>query len=278
MHPDHVIRRTTARQVAFALLLAGVAAGIATAAEPTEPAAPAEPVERTIAVDTHRPLSAAVTLLQARHGWLMTYEDPAYVHASDVVDATEQVRQDLDQYPPGQAPKVLVPRAAALEVHYRVASDLPARANAESALKAALAAHMRADNPGRFHLLKAGRYIHVVPDQVKDETGKWQPTASLLDAQVILPAGQGSTLDVLAELCRHLSDATGAHVELGTTPINLLARHECQLTALEGSARTVLTRVLDEVGDRFVWQLLYDPGLKWHVLNIQWVEAPPTPE
>jgi len=48
--------------------------------------------------------------LISRYGYFITYEDPRLVYEGDFRDVTMSVRKDLDKYPPGQAPKVLVPQ------------------------------------------------------------------------------------------------------------------------------------------------------------------------
>ena len=70
----------------------------------------------TLTVESPRPVAKAVETLVAKYGSLITYEDPRYEYAGDLQDATSRVRQDLDRYPPGHAPKVVVPLGGRLTV------------------------------------------------------------------------------------------------------------------------------------------------------------------
>src|SRR5687768_5365392 len=72
-------------------------------------AAAAQPETRDVIVDDPRPVPAALQELATRHGRVVTYEDPRYLYSGDIKDVTREVRRDLDRFPPGQAPKVLVP-------------------------------------------------------------------------------------------------------------------------------------------------------------------------
>src|SRR5438128_1413597 len=58
-----------------------------------------------ISVEDPRPLATAITMLEARFRWIITYEDPRYTNLGDISDVTERVRRDLDKYKPGKAPK-----------------------------------------------------------------------------------------------------------------------------------------------------------------------------
>ncbi len=77
-----------------------------------------------LSVDHPRPVAEAILRLANKYGWIITYEDPRYVHETDVVDVTLSVRKDLDKYKPGEAPKVLGPRGGVLELTYDVVPNI----------------------------------------------------------------------------------------------------------------------------------------------------------
>src|SRR5687768_12629780 len=79
-----------------------------------------EPGKDRISVDDARPVARAAETLEQKYGWVVTYEDPRYAHESDLVDVTEKVRKDLDEYKPGQAPKLFVPKGGQLDFEYDV--------------------------------------------------------------------------------------------------------------------------------------------------------------
>src|SRR5437879_2804770 len=76
---------------ALAVVSCGVIAGASTDGQ-----LQAAQVPITITVNDPRPLAAAITELELRHGWVITYEDPPYEYAADVRDVTGVVRKDSD--------------------------------------------------------------------------------------------------------------------------------------------------------------------------------------
>ncbi len=43
----------------------------------------------TVTVQSGRPVAEAIQELEKRYGWQITYEDPPYVHYSDITDVTD---------------------------------------------------------------------------------------------------------------------------------------------------------------------------------------------
>jgi hypothetical protein len=43
----------------------------------------------TLTVQDARPVAKAIQELENRYGWRITYEDPPYIHNSDITDVTE---------------------------------------------------------------------------------------------------------------------------------------------------------------------------------------------
>src|ERR1051326_6000590 len=74
-----------------------------------------------LSVEDPRPVAKAIEMLEEKYGWVITYEDPRYVHESEIADVTLKVRRVLDKYKPGEAPKVLIARGGVLEFTYDVA-------------------------------------------------------------------------------------------------------------------------------------------------------------
>src|SRR5690242_18095603 len=79
--------------------------------------------EIKLTVEDPRPVAKAIETLEGEYGWVITYEDPRYVHDSEVADVTLKVRRDLDQFKPGEAPKVFAPAGGLLEFTYDVAPN-----------------------------------------------------------------------------------------------------------------------------------------------------------
>lgn len=222
----------------------------------------------TISVDEPRPVAAALHELEHRHGLVVSYEDPTYVHEADISDVTQSVRQDLDQYPPGKAPKVLVPRAGKIELEYPVSSETGNPVDPERLIERLLSVNRRNGNPGDFRVTRTSTMFQVVPLAVKDRDGAVGDAGSVLDVIISFPARERTGLEVLQEICSALSEETGASVVVGMVPDNPLARYKTTEGVHEEMARDVLYRLVANIGGKISWQLFYDPGLEMHVLNL----------
>ncbi|HYO16890.1 MAG TPA: hypothetical protein VE685_27140, partial [Thermoanaerobaculia bacterium] len=225
-----------------------------------------------LSVEAPRPLAAALELLARRHGLTICYEDPAYSFAGDLDDVTEKVRRDLDRYPPGQAPRVLVPRKAALALRYPA---VPGERLADPAavLQRLIDAHAAADNPGRFRLLlREGRFL-VVPLAVRDGKGELVDVGPVLDTRITLPGRVRTGYEAVEEVLAAASEAARVRISPGLAPLRLLDSWRGFLEADREPARDILLRAFTGVeagagGRKLVWQLFYDPGQRWYFLNM----------
>jgi hypothetical protein len=224
-----------------------------------------------LSVRDPRPVAKAVELLGAKHGWVITYEDPAYAHDSELVDVTESVRRDLHKYRAGEAPKVLIPKGGELvfDYEYAPAAKPPAEA-AAAVVQQLLNTQSAGGNAGTFRLERSGQFMHVIPATSKNGAGEVAPSESVLDALITLPAGERNGVRMLGVICAAVSKATGARVEVGVIPTDLFMRYQDQQGAMNEKARDVLANRLESMkdGPKLSWQLLYDPGLKMYFLNI----------
>ncbi len=242
---------------------------IALAAFAAVGAAPPEhfdPVD--LAVDSPRPLAAAIELLEARHGQVITYEDAPYESPADVADVTLAVRQDLADYPAGRAPRVLIPRPAKIEAGYLVAQSTGQPDDIATVVQMLVDVHAQSGNPGSFELRAGDAAWHVVPRRVTAADGNVRDVAPLLDSLVTLPDADRNGVETLEALCAELSRLSGYRVQVGTVPLNLLMHHRSRVSAENAAARDVLSRFLAAVGPNLSWRLLYDPGMRLFVLNV----------
>jgi len=226
-----------------------------------------------ISVEDGRPLAAAITMLEARFGWVITYEDPRYANAGDISDVTEKVRRDLHKFKPGRAPKVLVPKGGSLVFEYDYGADSKQRPDPNLILKALLEAHTGSGNAGRFRLERGAQITHVVPAAIKDISGRFAPQESLLDVAISLPPKERTGLQMLYALCTELSKSVQLRVVVGTIPHGLFLQHKDNQGVERMIARDVLVQLIERAGrgTRLSWQLFYDPGLKMYALNIHHV-------
>ena len=223
-----------------------------------------------LSVQDARPLAKAIVVLEAQYGWIITYEDPRYVYADDVDDVTEKVRRDLDKYPKGEAPKVLVPKGGELSFEYDVLSQTNLPRDPGAVVQRLLAAQAASGLSGTFRMEKRDEFIHVIPTAIKGRLGKLMPHKSVLDAVITLPAKERTGLQTLEALCSAVSKATQMRVVVGAVPFGLFLQHKDQQGVAGQKAREFLVQLLESIakGKKLSWQLLYDPGMKIYALNI----------
>jgi hypothetical protein len=225
-------------------------------------------------VQDPRPLAKAIETLEARYGWIITYEDPPYVHESEIADVTEMVRNPLHKSKPGQATKVLVPKGGALVIDYDVMADTGLPADREAVIQQLLDANSANGNAGKFRLERTGEVLHVIPIASKNGAGTFAQQESVLDAVITLPAEERSSMQMLDAICAAVSQATKTHVEAGMVPLNPFLQHRDQQGAISEKARSVLLNTLERTGTNMSWRLYYGPGTKRYVLNIHQVPPP----
>lgn len=225
-----------------------------------------------IAVDNPRPVAEAVRVLATRYpNVVITYEDPPFAYVDDIKDITLEVRKDLNLYRPGQAPKVLVPLGGQLAFSYLVAaSGVPMDLGAT--LTALFEANDASARGGRFRVEQSATRLHVVPWQIRDSTGNWTNTASILTQHIDIPASEMTGVEMAAAIAGAVSAKIKGRVDFGIAPWSLLANHHGTLEAVDEPARDVLERVLDDVSPGFTWRLLYDPSGRAYFFNITRVQ------
>jgi hypothetical protein len=239
------LRRKLALAIASLALLSGTtaAAGIVT-------------------VDDPRPLAAAVKELAIQHGWQITYEDPPYLHPNDVVEQSV--------YDPNAAPGHKVPKGGRFSAKVAV----PDRPDQQRGAAEQLVRAYNASRGGNFFAVLPGdSLVHIVPRQTIGVSGTPVPTKPILDTHVTVAPRQRSAADLIEEICRNLSRLTGTEVVVGTVPINLLKGTKISLGASNQTARSALEKLVIEMRVPLSWRLLYDPELKWYVLNIYFARS-----
>lgn len=228
------------------------------------------PTKVNLSVNDPRPVAKAITMLEAKYGWIITYEDPRYAHADDITDVTEKVRRDLSKYPEGQAPRVLIPKGGDLSFDYDVLAETNLPSDPEVVVRQLLNAQAATANSARFRLEKSKTIIHVIPSAIKDRSGRWTPQQSLLDTIVTLSSDERTGLRTLETLTESVAKAAQVRIILGSVPLGLFLTHKDSHGMAGQRARDVLVELLQRISpDRpLSWQLLYDPGLKMYALNI----------
>ena len=228
-----------------------------------------EPYKVKLSVNGSRPVAIAAEMLEKSYGWIVTYEDPPYTHESDLVDVTETVRRDLDEFKPGQAPKVFVPRGGKLALEFDVEPATQRPAAADLVIQQLLDTY-NIGGPGTFRLERSGQRLHIIGASAKNKDGVWTSHQSVLDAVITIPPQKRTGMMLLQAFCAAVSEASHTPVLIGMVPVNLLARYETEAGASNQNARDFLVTELDQMTGRarLSWQLFYDPDRKTYLMNI----------
>jgi hypothetical protein len=100
--------------------------------------------------------------------------------------------------------------------------------------------------------------------------GVVEPTASVLDTRVSIPAEKGRTLfaGVIAVL-GGVTKATGQTMNIGTAPNNLMVQSLMEQAALDQPAWQILEQAFQSTGRDLSWRLLYDAGQQFYAFNVR---------
>jgi hypothetical protein len=99
-----------------------------------------------------------------------------------------------------------------------------------------------------------------------------------LNVPITIPAAERDGMQMLQAICDEASKQTDKKVVVGTVPLNLLARIHAVQRATNENARDVLVRTLDLSSSKVTWQILYDPKLEWHIVNLRVIGDKPQSE
>jgi len=210
----------------------------------------AQPVHReSILLDDARPVAEALAVLAQRHRRVLTYDDPRYLYAEDINDVTLELRRDLDRFPPGQAPKVLVPRGGRIDFSYAVSSTTGEPGDWPALVRALLDSYV--ENGARFRIEHASEACHIVPAEIRNPSGLWVKTASILDAWIMIPEQELTKAGI---------------VDAIVTAVN------------NERARDVLLRALHAWRPGASWRIFQQPGTDMYMLNVTFRRfEPPEP-
>ena len=231
-----------------------------------------EPNKDQISINDPRPVALAAETLEKKYGEIITYEDPPYVHESELADVTEKVRRDLDKFKPGQAPKVFIPKGGDLTFKFSINPATKKPVDSAVAVQQLLEAYAMAGNPGVFRLDRDGERFHIFAGAGKGKDGVLVARRSVLDVPITLPAQKRNGLELLDAFCSAVSQASGTRVVLATVPMTVFFRYQTESGAKEQKARDFLTHEFDRMNDvKLSWRLLYDPVSRAYFLNIHTV-------
>ena len=224
----------------------------------------------SLSVKDARPVAFAAKTLEQQYGWIVTYEDPLYVHESELADVTEEVRRDLDKYKPGEAPRVIVPKGGGLSFQFDVdpATDKPT--DSAVVVQELLDAYALTGHPGIFRLEKDGDRLHIVAGAYKGKDGVLTDLQPVFDTHITVAAQKRDGLQLVEAFCAAVTQASGTRVVFATVPVNLLHQYKTESGAQDQKARDFLTHGLSSMSGqaKISWQLLYNPVNATYYLNI----------
>lgn len=219
--------------------------------------AEALPNSVTMTVSDPRPVESAVLMLVSRFGYVITYEDPPYSYEGDLQDVTTQVRKDLANYPPGKAPKVIVPAGDVLSLSVPTSSTVDA-ASLATVLEKLVHTQSHNRHGAHFRVEQSGDVFHVVPTEWRDRDGNWIQRGSIFDTPISFPPQDLSAFEMLTAICKAVSTAAHVHVVVGAGAEWFSGRY--RVGADNEPAEDVLMRALTNLEAKMTWVLLYDSG------------------
>jgi hypothetical protein len=219
---------------------------------------------QTLSVNDGHPVATAMEILEGRHKAIITYEDPLYVHETEIVDRT--IPEYKQANPFGR--RALDPKGGSLEITYRMSPGPVRLDEIRYVIQRVLDDHAERNNPGRFRLQQEGEIFHVIPAQYRDSSGRLADARSILDTPISFPEEERSALETLKLIKNAVNKAGRIKIAIGTVPANFLHHKSSRQGATNEKARDVLVRTLKATNTKFSWQLFYAPGWKMHFLNV----------
>jgi hypothetical protein len=219
---------------------------------------------QTLSVNDPRPVSAAMEILEGKYGAVITYEDPLYIHETEIVDHT--IPEYKQANPFGR--RALSPKGGRLEITYQM-SPGPVRSDeVRHVIQRILDAHAERNNPGRFRLQQEGEIFHVIPAQYRGSSGRLVDMGSILDTPISFPEQERSALETLKLIRDAVNQAGRIKIAIGTAPANFLSHKSSRQGATNEKARDVLVRTLKATNAKFSWRIFYASGWKMYFLNV----------
>jgi hypothetical protein len=206
-------------------------------------------------------------ILEGKHGAIITYEDPPYVHETEIVDHTIPEYKQANPF----GHRALSPKGGSLEITYQTPAGLARSDEIRYLIQKLLDTHAERNNPGRFRLQQEGEIFHIIPTHAKNIAGTLVSVKSILDTTISFPEQERSVLDTLELITNAVSQARGIKFVISTVPRKLLHRTSSRQGATNEKARDVLVRTLKATNTKLSWRLFYGHGWKWYVLNVHWV-------
>lgn len=226
-----------------------------------------------LSVSDPRPLAKAAEIIEVKYGLLINYEDPAYVHADDVRDDTDP-KYELEN----PSARALSVRGGELDFGLEVRADGRGLANPLRALQAVVGTHNSRGLPGSFRVTQTRGVFNIVPDAVKDRSGRLASFTSPLDTKISIPEHEVTGTELVELICEEITRASGSKVVPGLLPSNVLNNTTVVIKANNQVARDVFVQALSGLAwkqpeitippRKLVWHMFYAPGPETYFLHL----------
>ncbi len=197
-----------------------------------------------------------MALLSRQLGWNITYEDPVYVNAADLVVLGNGTK------------RTTIPRPGRVRLPDGVAMAT-AQEDPVAFLESVLGAE---ETPGgrvkRFKVLRSESMFHVVPDQVLDAAGRWRAAVPILDTRVSMSPGAITLSEFLESLCENLSAVSPIKIITARIPTGSVGQTMLPAQERTARARTLLVEALSKIQTPLKWMLMYDPSSATYYLSV----------
>ena len=220
---------------------------------------------QVVIVSDHRPMARMLDSLEILLNVPIHYEDPQYSYAGDLEDVANQEmrsRVGRDDF------KIFVPRRATFTVR-QLSTAFPSELERVSQVREAIDSFSSTGLSHLYTLDTSGGVLYVIPKASADKHGRLQPVMSVMSERVTIPSRTLAVHEAINVLLQSVSDSKGAKVVLGQAPI--WAGRMVTIKSDGEEARIVLRRILEAAAPSqpLSYRLLYDPTVKYYMLNLQ---------
>jgi hypothetical protein len=217
-----------------------------------------------------RPMASGLEHLEKAIGIPINYEDPRFACPSEIHEVTDKV-QNAAQRAANPNAHIFVPRGRVVPLSY----VFPHATGPQDALSAAnqLRLGYEAEElPGRFTLKYIGSVLTVQPYEARNSDCKWVPVTAAMETRITFPIQTMDATDAVTLVLSTLTARLGIKVGLAGLPMMAFVNRKVMLGALDEPANIVLVRLFELLSptgrSRYSYHLLYDPGVKYYMLNI----------
>jgi hypothetical protein len=226
-----------------------------------------------ISVNQRRPLEAALGQLEKTLGIPINYEDPKLVCPGEIEDVTEQI-QSPAQKAANPNIRIVVPKKGAISLD-SVFSAKPQIADALS-LATELRLQYEANGyAGRFTVKQVGSVPTVEPISARGSDCAWTTASPVMETRISFPALARDASDTLAVILKAVAEKVGVKIATASVPVIAFTNRRITLGANDEPANAVLVNLFEQLSSgpaAWSYHLLYDPGLKYYLIDIAAVQ------